>query len=184
MIFEITKAPPEIRLVLEKTFPNFKGKTVSVEVKSTFYDLTSCWSGGTKHTYIAVELSTMNTIEVPENGNIAVPKIDGVFKIKDGIVMVMHSSINNKQYVTVYTPVALPALGDGIKLSDLERDVLGSCGFVSSYAGIKDYRAYELKRRFHHSQADIDQARIKLQGLGYLTKANAITIAGKNKRGG
>lgn len=183
MLFEITKAPPEIRLVLEKTFPNFRGKTVSVETKKVFTDLSSCWCGGTKHTYIAVELSTMNTLEVPENGNIAIPKIEEAFSLSDGYVLVKHSSINGAGSVTIYMPGQIPTLGDGVVLSDLDRDVLhATCVFKSSYAGYKDYRAYELRRRFGYSQRQVDESRARLRGLGYLNAANAATISGKNKR--
>ena len=55
--------------------------------------------------------------------------------------------------------------------------------FKSSYAGIKDYRYYEVGREFEIAKGDWIKAKGELMETGHLTKRGAITTKGRNAIG-
>ena len=102
--------------------------------------------------------------------------------LTEDIVIICHSIFCGKDSgITIYShpnnaPKWLPEKPD---LTDNER-ILLECtkGLKSSYAGIKDYRYHEAKRKGFNG--DIDKVRASLREKGLLNKRNAITDKGRN----
>ena len=65
------KDAPEVVEVAKKAFPNYKGRTYSLEVFKGPKRLDSCWDGGTRYLWKIIPLlkSESGMFKVPENGN-------------------------------------------------------------------------------------------------------------------
>lgn len=165
---------------------DYNGRKVKLKVAEKVTLSGTYWSGGSKSTYIALNLATMEVHVAP---GMAPPQFGGpsdppVVPLTDGMAIVEHSVFCGKDMgLTVYiNPTnAAPMLPVSVSLTTEEVKVL-SCtrGYKSSYAGIKDYR---------FSQSGLtrqawDTAKQACQAKGFLDKRGAITTAGKNALNG
>lgn len=66
--FTASKSDPGIKAILRATHPDYTGRTIKVAPTTRPIDVTSYWDGGTRSYYAAVDLRTMRTLHVPQNG--------------------------------------------------------------------------------------------------------------------
>jgi hypothetical protein len=157
------------------------------------------WDGGSRDTYTLVNVETGASIEASDNMSAPWSRstADRVVKLQPGFAVIEHSMFCGKDmglrfYVHPENAAKLlPA--PAAPLSAHERLVLdATCGLKSSYMG-KDryemsfdnvrYRAPEERASFP-TRSQWDAAKASLIGKGLLNRAGAVTVAGKNARGG
>lgn len=176
--------PPTILAAISYTGTKFRVcLTERVELSGAF------WDGGSRSTYIAVELATGKVS--PADGRIQNPPQFGgprtapIVDIPRGVVIVEHSILCGKDAGIVihahpadYAPL-LPAGNDA--LSEDERKCLRATrSYKSSYGGVKNYR----QAQSGLTPEAWDAAKASLQGKGLLDKRGALTTAGRNAAGG
>ncbi len=64
---KIYSQAPELKQIAIAAFPAYSGSKFSVDTQAPSR-LNSCWSGGSRDYYALIELSTLRSIPVPENG--------------------------------------------------------------------------------------------------------------------
>jgi hypothetical protein len=142
------------------------------------------WSGGSRTFYSAVELSSGRSMPIPDQH--LAPWDDRQSKdvlLKPNFAIVKHVTFQGKDLgLTFYVhPSDIAALiPDNSKaddLSDIERYVLVVCRGIKS-----SYRADYYQRKGIIS-GELEAIKAKLIRLGYLNKAGAITVSGKNVAG-
>ena len=172
-----------LKKICKLAYPSYKGRKFEVQYNTKKITMHSYWDGGSKTDYVIVNVAKMQVVVVPDNhpvfGNY--PDMTNV-PIPDDFVVVAHTIFCGRDMgLTIYTPHRAPLLTDGSQLSDIEAHVLiMTAARKSSYGGIKDYRAYELRRKWGYTQAEIEATRAKLIVNGYMTKRKAITNKGRN----
>lgn len=164
-------------------FPNFNKREVKIETFSGPMLLNSYWSGGTRDYYAFLNLSTLKSVGVPENGSAFVtPNGIQCNSLPEGLALVRFTQGGYSAATIFLRPENIaPMLERRAELTRAEQIVLVATRcYKASYAGISDYRAKEIQRDDLLSMAEIQDARASLQGKGLLNKRNALTTAGKN----
>lgn len=177
---------PDVAKVCHAAFPGYSGHKVKIEYTDHPLDLASYWDEGSRNYYAIVRLVDCQVMAVPEQ-SMYTRQIAGVeaFAIPAGYVVVAHVIFCGRDLgltITCRTDAQkmLPIV-EVDNLTDDEKLVLiATATFKSSYAGVSDYRAYELQHKYGYTQAYIDEMRESLRNKKMLTMANAITIAGRN----
>jgi hypothetical protein len=164
--------------------------TESVIIPST----AGLWDGGSREFYKLVQLSDGQVIEFPgQNAAPWDPRNERRVQIKPGYAVVCHSIFCGKDmglhyYIHPQNATALlPAKAD---LTSLEKLILEATrSLKSSYMGrdryqmkLEDYRySADAKNGIAFpTRAEWEQAKADLYGKGYLNKAGAITVKGRN----
>jgi hypothetical protein len=139
------------------------------------------WSGGSRDSYTAIELSTGKALPMPGQDLAPWDKERQSYKVelKPGFSIVRHSMFQGTDlgltfYVHSSDIAALIPQDSGAELSDLE------LYFLAVVRGIKSSYRVDYYRRKGMTEAQIDAFKAKLCELGYLNKAGAITVKGKN----
>lgn len=175
--------PESILSAISYTGTKFRVRlTERVELSGAF------WDGGSRSTYIAVELATGKVspaddrIQNPPGfgGPRTTPQVD----IPGGVVIVEHCIFCGKDAGIVihahpadYAPM-LPAGNDA--LSEDERKCLRATrSYKSSYGGVKNYR----QAQSGLTPEAWDVAKLSLVSRGLLDKRGALTTAGRNAAG-
>ena len=57
-----------IRQIIDATFPSYRGRKIVVVASEHPVDVTSYWSGGSRSYFAAIDMRTMRTLAVPQNG--------------------------------------------------------------------------------------------------------------------
>lgn len=176
---------PEVRLLVEKTFPEYKGKKFSVMPRSGRMDLSSFWNSGSKSYHALINLNTGIVQKIPENGgpfqrgkiemeipaNIAV--VTWQLGAYEHVVISIHPDNLNR--------FVLPAPD---QLTREEKIVLSATrSLKSSYAGVSNYRFREANQITGISLESWNTAKENLIKNGFLNKAGAITDKGRNAIG-
>jgi hypothetical protein len=174
----------------------YSGRTFQARVhEHGGMSLTSYWDGGSKSNYRVVELATMKSIPIPENGSgfTAVDRAYGPAGLPldlpaAGYAVVEHSIFCGKDTgitIHLHAENAAALLPAPVELTWEERVVLAATkSLKSSYAGISDYRYHEAHRETRITRAEYDAAKGSLIARGMLNKAGAVTVAGKNAKSG
>lgn len=175
-----------VREIVSVAFPEYKGRRVRIEYGVKKINMRSYWDGGSKFYFSVVNVQNRKALRVPTSHPIF-DKVKGVdaFEIPEGYVVVEHSIFCGKdQGIYIHSPDSAPLLeaGEEDDLQDIDIHVLQATrGLKSSYAGIRDRRAYELKRKYGYTKEQIEQSRARLREGKYLNKRNAITNKGRNR---
>ncbi len=177
---------PDVAKVCHAAFPDYTGRKVKIEYTDRPLDLRSYWDEGSRNYYAIVRLADCQVMSVPEQ-SMNDRQIAGVdtFVLPAGYVVVAHVIFCGRDLgltITCRTDAQKMLPTDEVdNLTDDEKLVLiATVSRKSSYAGVSDYRAHELMRKYHLSQTRIDTARESLRDKKMLTATNAITIAGRN----
>lgn len=164
------------------TFPGAANKN-KIQILDPDYklNLNSYWSGGSKDAYAVLDIVTMKTVSIPQNGS-EYEKTDlsevPDTKLPENTIIIKHSIFRGKDMgLTFMVPahMAAPLLPapPSFDLTDKEKTVLAATSaFTSSYR--KEFLARKM------SAADVTTAKAKLMDLGLLTKIGAITPSGRN----
>lgn len=168
-------------------FTSYKGRKLKAVVceKVTLSD--TYWSGGTRSTYTAMQLSTGERVAIARN---SAPSIFGTdydgtnFPLKPDIAIVEHSIFCGKDMgLTFYVhpdnaAKLLPDQTDG-NYSDAELCLLAATSRLkSSYAGRKP--RIDMMHANNFDNVAIEQAKTALIEKGLLRKNGSITTKGRN----
>jgi hypothetical protein len=175
----------------------YDGRKFSAEItESVVIPATAgLWDGGSREYYKLVQLSDGHVIPFPgQNAAPWDPRQENEIRIKPGYVVVCHSIFCGKDmglhfYVHPQNATALlPA--PSAELSALEKLILDATrSLKSSYMGrdryqmkLEDYRhSTDAKNGVAFpTRAEWEQTKAELYAKGYLNKAGAITVKGKN----
>lgn len=172
-----------VRGVVHTAHPDYKGDKLEVVYGVQSMSLRSYWDDGSRSYFAVVRLSDGASQTAPDSHPFFDKGYKGVdeFVIPAGFVVVERRYFGQSQYITVHVPGEAPLLAAPSEpLTDDEKLVLiATAGLKSSYAGISDYRAKELRER-GLSAARIEAARNSLKEKKLLNKAGAITPDGRN----
>lgn len=173
-----------VRGVVGGAYPDYRGDKLTVVYGVKSMSLRSYWDEGNRSYFAVVRLADGAVKGAPDSHPFFDKQYNGVdeFVIPAGFVVVERRYAGANQYITVHVPEDAPLLAAPSEpLTDDEKLVLiATAARKSSYAGISDYRADELKRRYHMSMARITAARESLKAKRLLNKAGAITPDGRN----
>lgn len=143
------------------------------------------WSGGSRNTYSAIELATGRAAAVSDNMSSpwAAERQDRTVPLRAGFAIVKHSIFCGKDYGLTFfvhpsdvTKLLPEPVSDDLSAVELKALAIVR-GIKSSYRA--DYYA-----RAGISAGEVEAIKAKLIRLGYLNKAGAITVAGRNRSEG
>ena len=181
----------DIAELVKATYPDYTGRKFKVQT-ATKYRLSNYWDGGTKNfakfakyengwKVLPAPATTTDpfngiahaTMDIPKNGLVVEHSI---FCGKDaGITVYLHPE-------SEYLPKFLPA--EKSILTREEKIVLAAIRtYKSSYAGVSNYRYHAAHRETGISLTAYEGAKSRLIEAGYLTRAGAITLKGRNTIG-
>ena len=176
---------PEVRRIANAAFPGYSGRTYKEQALDGPMSLESCWSGGSRDSFVLLNLDTLKTLPIPENGT---PYANGgrTYKLEqlpEGAALVQHTIFCGKDLgVTIHVApenlnrMALPA---PVELTIEEKIVLAyTRGMKSSYNGRN--RAQMARDESGLPLAEWERVKAECQRKGWLNKAGAITDAGRN----
>jgi hypothetical protein len=176
---------PSVRVLLGATWPEFTGQRIEAIPAETITFWGTNWDDGCRRRYKAVDLSTLKTVSVHKDPNwmTGSESYRTPVAIPEGCVVVVLVDSRCKQHVEIYAHPStiqpmLPAPAD---LTDDEKVVLYYTRCLkSTYAGIKNYRFEEGGRKRGLTLERWEAAKASLMGKGFLNKAGAITVEGRN----
>lgn len=184
---------PAVREILQAAYPGFTGREVTVSIHNQGgMPLTSCWSGGSRDVHYVLELATMKSSRVPENGNgfTAVDRAYGPAGLPLELpapgyaVVTHHEGAWHGLTIHIHADNARTLLPAPCEITWAEKVVLvATRSLKSSYAGIKDYRFVEAQRETGITREQWDAAKTGLIERRLLNAAGAITTEGRNAAG-
>lgn len=183
----IEKPDATVRKIVNATFPSYKGRKfkLSTDIPSR---LNSYWNGGSRDYFSFYELSTGKVLDVGSNHPFfEAGKPRDLEELPPGIVIVKHSIFCGKDMgITIYANASdlAPMIPPKAELTPHEKVVLKyTRSLKSSYAGIKNYRFHEAKRKTGIKLDEWEAAKAALIEKKLLNKRGAITAAGRNAIG-
>ena len=183
MLHYIDRPDETLKRICSVAFPEWRGKKIKLDTDIPS-QLNSYWDGGSKDTYVFVELATMKTAHLSSNHPFfEKDKPRDLNMLPIGMILVKHSIFCGKDAgITIYANAGdlVPLLPAKIELTDDENAVLYFTRvYKSSYAGIADYRFHEAS--WHGiTKERWETAKMSCVSKGLLNKAGAITASGKN----
>lgn len=89
---KVSKSDKSVKRVCEAAFPEYKGRTIRVEVATRPLDVADYWDGGTRSYFVFLEVATLRKLEVPSQGmNDRKVKGASAVPVPEGFVCVEHS---------------------------------------------------------------------------------------------
>lgn len=179
----------EVKEIALAAFPSYSGRKFTVAEFHGPKRLDSCWSEGSRDYFEFVNLESMRTHRVQENGT---PWSNGgqileCAELPLNVALVQHTIARGKDLgITIFVNGAnlsklLPAPGASVELSRNELVVLvATRSLKSSYAGIKNYRFHEANEITKINLHEWEEAKASLQAKRLLNAAGAITDEGRN----
>lgn len=110
----LSKTTPEVKALLKATYPDYRGRTIKLEVQDTYY-MHDYWTGGSRTYVKAFDLGT-GKIAGHNADNPFERQAHASFPIPDGVAMVEHVIFCGKDCgirVIVNTATAPKALAAG-----------------------------------------------------------------------
>jgi len=143
------------------------------------------WSGGSRNTYSAIELATGRAAAVSDNISSpwSVERQNRIVPLRAGFAIVKHSIFRGKDFgLTFFVhPSDITKLLPEPASDDLSATELKALAIVR---GLKSSYRAEYYSRAGISAGEVEAIKAKLCKLGYLNKAGAITVAGRNRAEG
>jgi len=189
-----SQVPANLKKALEKALglPWQKYRTTQFSfVVTPTIELTGLqWHGGSRNSYVAVKLDTMEVKPLvdrrpwPQNEYPMPP-----MNIPPGVAIVKQSTFRGKNFgVTFYlhpdnAPEMLPEPEEGQLDRDQKIVLAATRSLKSSYGGIKNLRFVQARTETGITQDRWDAAKQHLIDHGYLNRAGALTPKGKNAIG-
>lgn len=180
------KKMPFVNDLLNHAVPEYNGNKVKVEAREKIDFHGTQWAGGQRYVYRVIRLEDFATIFIPTAPYQAPSPHNNTHDMNPGVAIVQYNE-GNTESVTIYVHPSnlnqqlIPATPD---ITNDQRIVLSyTKGLKSSYAGIKNYRLSEAMRETDITPERWELAKAECIQAGYLNKAGAITITGKNAIG-
>lgn len=177
----LSRTDKTVDMVVKAAFPDYNGNKIQSDVRDSVEMYNTQWDSGSKRDYVIIQLSTMRAINL---GDCPHGMIDNrTIKIERGYLVVTRQYSGTNIYIYIYhhPEDITPSLTVKEELSKNEKIVLSATrGYKSSYAGNSDYRFYEANRQTKILRNEWNVAKESMIQKGYLNKAGAITISGKN----
>lgn len=181
-----TSHPDVARLCLA-AFPSYTGRKFKVCEFRGPMRLDSNWSGGSRNFWAILELATLKSAPIAENGTPWHPEIARAETLPPGFAVVEHTVFCGKDLgLTLHVGEDNLArlLPPAEEISWAQKVVLAAtAGLKSSYGGIKDYRRHEAREDTGITDAEYLTAKSECQAKGWLNAAGAITNEGRNTIG-
>lgn len=177
---------PEVMALVHAAFPEYKGKRINVESFRGPMTMQSYWSGGSRDYWSVVNMDTLKSIDIPENGTTWNPAIGPLKELPLNGAVVRYTMGPHESVGVYVNPANLNQflLPETTELSRDHKIVLAATsGLKSSYGGIKNYRFHEASERTGITLERWEAAKAQLVKDGYLNKAGAITDNGRNAIG-
>jgi len=179
---------PEVQEIAHIAFPDYRGKKFKIDMFTGPMNLISNWDGGSRNSYVIVNMATGKTSEIPESGtpqsHPGGAKLD---KLPQGFAIVKHTIFSGKDLgITIYVNSENMAklLPQTEEISWSEKVVLTATrSLKSSYGGIPNFRFREANRDTGISEQEWNQAKESLIQKGMLNRAGSITDKGRNSIG-
>jgi hypothetical protein len=172
-----------IKRVCRAAFPGYDGRKFQVAYGVKSMSVRSYWDGGSRSSFVAVNLSTLQTKAAP-NSHPIFDHVEGVDRVEipEGFAIVEHIIFCGKDLgLRIHVPIDPPVLPEGKDVPDEWLRILTITAHrKSSYAGISDYRVHAAMELWGYKKSEVDAIRLQLIEAGYLAKNKSITIAGKN----
>ncbi|HQX31768.1 MAG TPA: hypothetical protein PLE71_17310 [Flavobacteriales bacterium] len=188
----IEKPDPAI-LKIAQTI-GYTGRKYRVTIAESFNPNDNHWSGGTRTYQYAIDRTTGQLVTLPQRGTMFDPQAPNTVKIPNGMVIVEHRIFSGTDLGLTFLirkDEAQTLIGDqqqAPELDKVEQIVLTyTRGRKSSYNG-QDRCAMaqnDLRNRFNSpcqpfTREQWNTAKDRMIEAGYLNKAGAITVKGKN----
>lgn len=179
-----TKAP-EVKAVALAAFPHYRGNTFKVSEFAGPMRLDSNWEGGSRNTFVILDLASMRQATIPENGT---PFSNGgkIMQISDlplNCAVIEHTFFCGKDLgITIHARAEnltklLPS-GPAVELTRNQRIVLVATRSLKSFARFDNAHSYT-----GITQSDYETAKTELIAKGLLKPNGAITDEGRNLAG-
>ncbi len=65
---KVSKRDPDIRRIVDATFPDYRGRKITVRPSTSPIDTRSFWEGGSRSYFAALGLGSTRVLHVPQNG--------------------------------------------------------------------------------------------------------------------
>ncbi len=174
---------PEVRALVARAFPDYKGRRFTVEVFQGPMALHSYWSGGSRDYFAFVSMAGLGRLGVPENGTPWNPPLGDLVELPPNVALIRRT-MGSYESVTIYVrpenlnSFSLPAPAE---LSRDERIVLiATRSLKNTYGGRTNIRFTEANEYTGITEAAWKEAQKACQAKGYLNHAFAITDKGRN----
>lgn len=178
----LSRSDKTVDMIVKAAFPDYTGNKIQSEVVDTVSVYNTSWDEGNKRDYVIVQLSTMRAITISD---CPYGMIDNrTIKVEPGYIICVrvYSGVNTYVYLYCSANDITPSLEHKEELSKNEMIVLiATRSYKSSYAGISNYRFHQASGRI--TLENWESTKKSLIDNGYLNKAGAITIKGKNAVG-
>lgn len=162
------------------SFPDYTGRkfTVRVVPEGTPIEITNSWSGGSREWFVVMNLATLKSIMVPQNGDAFSGKHYAPVKVHENVCVVMHSIYSGKDMGLTFivseknAAQLLPAAS-----SDLTRKDKVVLYLLRSYKPA--YRRDEA-RKVGVTPTEFDTIVANLKVKQYVSSTGGITPKGRN----
>jgi len=165
-------------------------KTFKLQVhESGGMNLASYWDGGSRDTFMILQLSTMKALVVPQNGSgydafgfgIDLPLPAADFAVIESS-MVRGENLGITIHIHASNATALLPKSESVSWAE-QVVLIATRGLKSSYAGIKDYRFAQANEYLGITRNEWDFAKIALIERKLLNAAGALMVDGRNAAG-
>lgn len=181
----------DVESIVKLAYPDYKGKKFKVTTAKKYY-LQDYWDGGTRH-YIKfvswnIEEEKWEVKSPPSEIHNPMNKAAHQdLEIPNDVLFVEHTIFQGKDtgiriYMSqdsIYAPQLITQEIDELSIPELIV-LVATRSLKSSYMGIRDYRFHRAKEVTGITRECWDCTKAELIEKGYLNKAGAITMKGKN----
>jgi hypothetical protein len=179
----LTGKEPLVQDIVKKAFPAYRGNKFKLRVTDSV-NASSSWQGGSRDYFVFVQLDGMrvsNIMPAQSQYDRTVPGLESV-RLIDGVICVEHSIFCGKDMgITIHISEAnaVPLLPASVELTECERVLLiATRSLKPSYDGRKPRIDAVLDKGF--TLQAYEEAKASLIARGFLNKAGAITVEGRN----
>lgn len=183
----LKRTDPTVDAIITAAFPCFTGQDIAAEVQDTVRFTGTEWDEGNKRDYAVVRLWDRKVERIPSEcyGDPSAFHRSS-HTIPQGFVVVCWARYGLRQNIRIMGPAAniTPMLAAPVELTADERLVLvATRSRKSSYAGVKNYRFVEARRAKGITLERWESAKASMITRGFLNRAGAITVEGRNAVG-
>lgn len=185
-VVHLKRSDRTVDSIVRLAFPAYTGQKVQANITDTIQFYNTMWDGGSRRTYVYVDLACGRAVQVQQASFLQRDEFyEKQQPIPEGFVCVVHAECRS-EHIEIHGPAAnlSPLLPKTTELTDDEKTVLiATRSYKSSYAGISNYRFHEATSKTGITLERWEAAKAILITKGFLNKAGAITVDGKNAVG-
>ena len=180
----------DVKQVPQRLLGGYNGRKLKASIGDSVTLFNTSWDGGSRSTYVAVEIATGEAKSLP--GNPSPPQFGGnmegqTIELKPGYMIRENSIFCGKHMGLTFHMLeenAQSLLPASDELTMPEKIVLAAtAGLKASYGGVKNFRFVEANRDTGIELEQWESAKSALIERKLLNKAGAITVSGRNAIG-